>query len=386
MDVGSSESGAEGRAAGRAGTRLGELTAEERARGLAVARSLRVAVFVVAYNAEGHIRETLRRIPADLRPLLARIYVIDDESSDRTVQVAEELRAEIDGLEVFTTPYNQGYGGNQKLGYAYAIREGFDVVVLLHGDGQYAPEVLPRMLAPFADEATAAVFGSRMLVKGAAKRGGMPFYKRVGNRVLTGLQNRMLGSRLSELHSGYRAYRVAALAELPFRYNTNDFHFDTEIIIQLLSAGQKIVEVPIPTYYGDEICHVNGLRYAKDCVGTVLRSRANRVHLVYHPKFDVEGRDHYVFKQAPTSLHQWVLRQGTHKASTVSNSVPEGAWAGQRVVELGAGHGEVSRSLHDHGAKVVALDLHKPDAEFPFEYVEADLDRPFAETHRRGHR
>ena len=93
------------------------------------------------------------------------------------------------------------------------------------------------MLAPFADDQTSAVFGSRMLLKGAAKRGGMPYYKRVGNRILTGLQNRMLGSKLSELHSGYRAYRVAALAKLPFRYNTNDFHFDTEIIIQLLSAG-----------------------------------------------------------------------------------------------------------------------------------------------------
>ena len=99
----------------------------------------------------------------------------------------------------------------------------------------------------------------------------------------------------------------------------------------------KIVEVPIPTYYGDEICHVNGLRYAKDCIGTVLRSRANRVHLVYHPKFDVEGRDHYVFKEAPTSLHQWVLKQGKPRASTVSNSIVEGAWAGQTLSSSGPG-------------------------------------------------
>lgn len=340
-------------------------TPDEVATGIEVARTQRVAVFVVAYNAESHIRATLRRIPASLLEHLESIYVIDDSSRDDTTVVARALQAEIPILEVFRTPYNQGYGGNQKLGYQYASRRGFDVVVLLHGDGQYAPEFLPRLLAPFADPATAAVFGSRMMVPGAARRGGMPAYKLVGNKVLTAVENRMLKAGLSEFHSGYRAYRVSALERVPFQYNTNDFHFDTEIIVQLLAKEMRIVEVPIPTYYGDEICHVEGVPYALDCIGTVMRSRANRYHLVYHPKFDVFGSDDYVFKAAPSTVHQHVLGR---------------AWTGgERVLELGAGHGEVGRALHEKGVRVVATDVLRPDREFPFPYLEADLDEPFAE-------
>jgi glycosyltransferase involved in cell wall biosynthesis len=339
---------------------------EEVAQGVEVARTQRVAVFVVAYNAESHIRETLRRIPADLLEHLESIYVIDDSSGDDTTGVARELQAEIPILEVFRTPYNQGYGGNQKLGYQYASRRGFDVVVLLHGDGQYAPEFLPRILAPFADPETAAVFGSRMMVPGAARRGGMPMYKFVGNKILTVAENRMLKADLSEFHSGYRAYRVSALDQVPFQYNTNDFHFDTEIIVQLLAKEKQIVEVPIPTYYGDEICHVEGIPYAMHCIGTVMRSRANRYHLVYHPKFDVFDTGEYVFKASPNTVHQHVLAR---------------RWIdGEQVLELGAGHGEVGRALSEKGAKVVATDLLRPDRAFPFPYLEADLNAPFADA------
>jgi glycosyltransferase involved in cell wall biosynthesis len=341
------------------------LTDEESARGLQVAREHRVAVFVVAFNAESHIRDTLSRISGELLACLDSIYVIDDSSSDETTRVARELKDEIPILEVFQTPYNQGYGGNQKLGYQYASRQGFDVVVLLHGDGQYAPEFLPRILAPFADPDTAAVFGSRMMEPGAARRGGMPLYKYVGNRILTAAENRLLGVDLSEFHSGYRAYRVSALEQVPFQYNTSDFHFDTEIIVQLLAKRLRIVEVPIPTYYGDEICHVEGVPYALRCIGTVLRSRANRYHLVYHPKFDVFGSDDYVFKKAPNSVHQTVLTR---------------SWtAGSKILELGAGHGQVGLELHDKETRVVALDLRRPDRAFPYPYLEQDLDAGFAE-------
>jgi glycosyltransferase involved in cell wall biosynthesis/SAM-dependent methyltransferase len=336
------------------------------AAGLEVARTQRIAIFVVTYNAEAHIRETLERIPGALLPHLASIYVIDDKSVDRTSDVARKLKAEIPILDVFTTPVNQGYGGNQKLGFSYAIRQSFDVVVLLHGDGQYAPEVLPRMLAPFAEASTSAVFGSRMLTPGGALGGGMPFYKYVGNRALTAVQNRLLGASLTEFHSGYRAYRVAALAELPFRYNTNDFHFDTEIIIQLLARGMRIVEVPIPTYYGDEICHVESIPYGLHCIATVLRARANQVHLVHHPKFDVYDRGGYVFKTSPSTVHQHVVGM---------SFAP-----GTKVLELGAGHGRVGISLAERGVDVTAVDRLPPDEQQPIPYVTADLDEPFVDA------
>ena len=341
-----------------------EVTADEVAAGIDVAKQMRVAIFVVAYNAEEHIRETLRRIPESLLPHIASIYVFDDRSSDATTAKARELMSEIPKLQVFSTPTNQGYGGNQKLGYHYATQAGFDIVVLLHGDGQYAPEVLPRLLAPFAEDDVSAVFGSRMMIPGASRRGGMPFYKRVGNRILTGLENRLLKANLTEFHSGYRAYRVQTLAEIPFLYNTNDFHFDTEVIIQLLGQGRRIVEVPIPTYYGDEICHVNGVAYAWNCLTTILRYRANLVHLVYHPKFDLElERTPYQHKEAGTSLHQHVLDLEFEAESS--------------VVELGAGAGEISRNLHDRGNNVLAIDQHRPAGEVPFGFLEADLDAGF---------
>src|SRR5690606_9300123 len=147
---------------------------------------------------------------------------------------------------------------NQIRGYQYAIEKGYDIVALLHGDAQYAPEALPDLLKPLEAGEADAVFGSRMMEKGQALKGGMPLYKYVGNKILTTFENAMLGMSLSEFHSGYRLYSCKALKKVPFHRNTHDFHFDTQIIIQFHAAGLRIVEVPIPTYYGDEICGVNG--------------------------------------------------------------------------------------------------------------------------------
>ena len=129
------------------------------------------------------------------------------------------------GCGYLFNPLNQGYGGNQKIGYHYAISRNFDFVALLHGDGQYAPEVLPDLVRPLKEGRADAVFGSRMMKAGDALRGGMPRYKYVGNRILTNLQNQILGMKLSEFHSGYRVYSVKAISAVPFHRNTNDFHF-----------------------------------------------------------------------------------------------------------------------------------------------------------------
>jgi len=219
----------------------------------------RILIFVVAYNAGKTLASVLDRIPPELRGRNVEVLVIDDFSQDNTFSVglAYENSAADFPIRMLRTPENQGYGGNQKLGYRYAIEHGFDIVALLHGDGQYAPEQLPALLEPLLRGEADAVFGSRMLNKTDARRGGMPLYKWLGNQVLTGFENRMLGTRLSEFHSGYRLYSVEALRQIPFERNSNGFHFDTEIIVQLVQRKLRIFELPIPTYYGDEICHVS---------------------------------------------------------------------------------------------------------------------------------
>lgn len=247
----------------------------------------RLLIFVVAYNAEKTIASVLSRIPAALRQPGVEVLVIDDFSKDETFSVS--LRTHEEGLQItrLRTPENQGYGGNQKLGYRYAIDHGFDVVALLHGDGQYAPEKLGDLLAPLVAGQADAVFGSRMIRKAEALKGGMPLYKWAGNQVLTRFQNAMLGTHLSEFHSGYRLYSVAALKQIPFERNSNDFHFDTEIIVQLVLRGLRITELPIPTFYGDEICHVDGLKYAWDVVKTMCKCRAHGLGILYDRRFDL---------------------------------------------------------------------------------------------------
>ena len=207
----------------------------------------RLLIFVVAYNAETTIEKVLRRIPS-FPSADVEVLIIDDTSRDGTFGNGldyEQCNPEFK-ITVLRTPENQGYGGNQKLGYRYAIDNGFDIVALIHGDGQYALEKLPTLVQPLLREEADAVFGSRMIDKRAALRGGMPFYKWLGNQILTRFQNIVLGTRLSEFHSGYRLYCTKALGQIPFEKNTNDFHFDTEIILQLLNAKQRIVELPIP--------------------------------------------------------------------------------------------------------------------------------------------
>jgi hypothetical protein len=212
---------------------------------------------------------------------------------------------------VLFNPVNQGYGGNQKIGFHYAIKNGFDYVALVHGDGQYAPECLPELLTPLRDGCADAVFGSRMLTQGGALKGGMPFYKYAGNKILTGMQNALLRSSLSEFHSGYRLYSVPALTRIPFDLNSDVFHFDTDIIIQLLIAGQRIRELPIPTYYGDEICNVDGLKYAWDVTKSTFSARMQEYGLLYERKFDCRAPEPGMTSTNPN----WIFRARIPKRS-----------------------------------------------------------------------
>jgi glycosyltransferase involved in cell wall biosynthesis len=321
----------------------------------------RVLIFIVAYNAERTIQSVLRRIPSELSQHDTRVLIIDDSSSDGTFERAREIEGASFPIIVLFNPVNQGYGGNQKIGFHYAIREKFDYVALVHGDGQYAPERLPDLLQPLLSGDADAVFGSRMLALGGARRGGMPLYKWIGNKILTGIQNRLLKTRFSEFHSGYRIYSVNALASLPFDKNTNEFHFDTEIIIQLLRAGLRIKELPIPTYYGDEICRVNGMKYALDVVRTTLLSRAQDLGILYERKYDL-GRpgQQYLPKWGFESPHELALRR-----------VP----AGSKVADIGCASGYVSRALFQKGCEVTGVDQFRPPADSGISnFIQADLN------------
>ncbi len=239
---------------------------------------MKVGILVVAYEASATLESVLNRIPSDFRSTLHTILVCDDASSDDTYQVGMRVKQSRPDLplEVIRRPVNLGYGGNQKAGYRWMIDHGLDVVVLLHGDGQYAPEFLPRMVAPIVDGRADVVFGSRMLERGAALRGGMPKYKFVGNKILSFLQNRIAGVSLSEWHSGYRAYSVASLARVGFELNADYYDFDTQIILQMIESNQRILEIPIPTFYGDELSRVNGIRYGWRILKHTLRWRRSR--------------------------------------------------------------------------------------------------------------
>ena len=234
--------------------------------------SQRIGIFVIAYNARSTLAQVLERIPDDILGKVEEIFIIDDCSPDNTYAVGQAYTGKAASkVTVHRNPVNLMYGGNQKRGYDYAIKRGLDIVVLLHADGQYAPEVMHRLLQPLEDGRAELVMGSRMLEPGAARRGNMPLYKYVGNKILTTLQNRMLGTRFSEFHSGYRAYSCQALNGMDLPTLTNNWHFDTQIILEFLRRRYRIVEVPIPTYYGDEICYVNGIPYAFHCLTTTFR-------------------------------------------------------------------------------------------------------------------
>jgi len=239
---------------------------------------VKIGVLVVAYEASATLEAVLNRIPNEFRTQLSVILVCDDASSDDTYQVGmrvKEARPDLP-LEVIRRPVNLGYGGNQKAGYRWMIDHEIDIVVLLHGDGQYAPEFLPKMVEPIFSGRADVVFGSRMLQRGAALQGGMPKYKYVGNKILTFLQNRMAGVRLSEWHSGYRAYSISALGKVGFELNADYYDFDTQIILQMIAAEQRITEIPIPTFYGDELSRVNGIRYGWRILRHTLRWRRSR--------------------------------------------------------------------------------------------------------------
>ena len=244
----------------------------------------KIVVVMPAYNAAKTIERTYREIPLDL---VDDVLVTDDASPDDTVLVARSL-----GLHTVVHDRNRGYGGNQKTCYAEALKLGADVVIMLHPDYQYTPALIPAMIGLITDGPFDVVLGSRVL-GGRALSGGMPRYKYVANRLLTAAENLLLGAKLSEYHTGYRAFSREVLESLPLLENSDDFVFDNQMLAQILLSGFEVGEVSCPAAYFEDASSINfqrSVRYGFGVLGVSIQGFLQRRGLARFRLFDPTGR------------------------------------------------------------------------------------------------
>jgi glycosyltransferase involved in cell wall biosynthesis len=310
---------------------------------------MKCLILITAFNVHKFITNVVNRLPEKLFDENVEILIINDFSTDKTLETILDLKKNFNKcvIKILSNKKNLGYGGNQKIGYQYAIKKKFDHVVLLHGDGQYAPEKILDVLEPLKNGYD-AVQGSRMIFKKNALKGRMPFYKFFGNIFLTFFQNRLTGLNLSEFHSGYRAYSVKALKKIPFELNSSYYEFDTEILIQMHMKGLKIKEIPIPTFYGDEISYLNSIEYGFRILRTTLLSFANKFGIFYNRKYDIVkdlNKKQYISKVGFESSHSYAIQK------VEKNS---------KVLDIACDECYVSNYLIDHkNCHVYGLDIVK---------------------------
>ncbi|MEK6908484.1 MAG: glycosyltransferase family 2 protein [Nanoarchaeota archaeon] len=249
----------------------------------------KLMILIVAYNAESTIKPLLERMPNEVWKRASEIVIADDASKDFTSVVANEykLRNKKKKLTIIKHQKNKGYGGNQKWGYIYAMKKGYDITVMIHGDAQYPPEYIIKLIKPIEENNADFVFGSRMA--GHPIKGGMPIYKYLGNVFLTTTENIVLGTRLTEFHSGFRAYSIQVLKKIPLHLDSDGFHFDSEIIMQFVRSKKKIKEIVIPTFYGDEKCNVKVISYGLNILKELLKYVLTKYKIKSYPKYDLKN-------------------------------------------------------------------------------------------------
>ena len=325
-------------------------------------RGLRIGVFVIAFDADSMITETLGRVPEEIWKAITVLFVIDDCSRDQTVERALSFDRHREKIVVLRNRVSQHYGGNQKIGYQYALDHNLDAVALLHADGKFAPECLRKMLEPIVRGDADVVLGSRMLERGKAIEAGMLRHKYWGNLALSRLQNAFSGMCLSEFHSGYRAYRTSFLSRIPFWENADEWHFDTQILLQARQAGAKIVEVPTPTFYSERIGHIRGLGYGLNCLSTTVAYYLHCRGILYSRNYDlaIRGRKYFEKFNDPASSHSriwaWLRNRGVQ---------------GKSVLELGVGDASLTQRIFEAGAIVDGIEI---------DTVSADLARPYCRS------
>ncbi len=237
-------------------------------------------VVMPALNAAKTLELIVGSIPRDV---VDEVILVDDRSTDETLEIARRLN-----VHVVWHPHNVGYGGNQKTCYLEALQRDADIVVMLHPDGQYEPELIPRMIEPILTGEADLVLGSRMLIQGAAKEAGMPLYKRIANRFLTTIENRVLRANFTDLHTGYRAYSRELLLTVPFLRNSLDFSFDSEMLMQSSHFGFRMREVPARTRYFEDASSVGfgaSTIYGLKTLWSAARLLLHRARLVPSRKY-----------------------------------------------------------------------------------------------------
>jgi glycosyltransferase involved in cell wall biosynthesis len=243
----------------------------------------KVVVIMPAYNAAATLRRTYDEVMA--QQIVDLVIVVDDASCDNTVEIAKTLPNTL----IYTHEKNKGYGGNQKTCYRLALEQGGDIVIMVHPDYQYTPKLIPAMASMIGNGLYSCVLGSRIL-GGHALKGGMPVWKYIFNRLLTLAENILTGAKLSEYHTGYRAFSRELLEKLNLECNSDDFVFDNQMLVQILWAGYMIAEVSCPTYYADDSSSINfqrSVKYGFGCLATALMFRLARLGFIRSPLFPV---------------------------------------------------------------------------------------------------
>lgn len=239
----------------------------------------KVIVVMPAYNAAKTVKRTYDEIPFNI---VDEVILVDDKSADKTIKIAQQL-----GISIIAHTQNLGYGGNQKTCYKVALEKGADIVIMLHPDYQYTPKLITAMTSLIAEGLFDCVLGSRILGVGALK-GGMPLYKYIANRFLTLVENLLLNYKLSEYHTGYRAFSKEVLQTIPFENNSNDFVFDNQMLAQIIYAGFNIAEITCPTRYFEEASSINfsrSVKYGFGVLGVSIAGFLHRMHLKKSPLF-----------------------------------------------------------------------------------------------------